>query len=240
MLDNRQKTRAIFACVAVTLLLGFGAAAETDMAPAVFISPTKMSEAHRDMISHSGVVLIQTVADARQDLSERDYIRAKREIRKGRRLCHQIANASPSIQLRNSLLVAVEALGTDPDKKKVAEQLAPIYSHLDAYEQVADATMVRASLKRAAGHVEGGELEVAALELEKAMETIEFFEIDLPIDRAYEMINLATDDLERSDAVMADSRLRKMQKSLKIFAQIASIEVDEAELTDVAAPPPAQ
>jgi hypothetical protein len=224
----------IVAAMVTSLALALPAAAETDD----FIETTKMSETQRSAISHSGVVLIEGVADARSDIADRDYRRAQREVRQARRLCEQIADASPSLRLRSSFIAALQSI--DPDAKKPAPQLDPIYRQLDAYEKVVEDTEIRTSVDRARSQLESGEIEAAEADLEEASEKIRYFEVDLPIDETYQLLVLAEDDLDRGEPLMADSRLRKVQGSLKTFAEVASLDVDQADLIDVAAPPPGE
>lgn len=224
----------MMAIVIAGLAVGFAAAAETDE----FIEMTKMSEMQRTAISHSGVVLIEEVADARSDIAERDYRRAQRDVRQARRLCAQIANSSPSLRLQNSFQAALDSL--DPEAKTPSPQLDPIYRQLDAYEKVVADTEIRASVDGARAKLDAGEVEAAAAELKEARGRIRYFEVDLPINETFQLLVLASDDFGRGDWLMADSRLRKVQGSLKTFAEVASLDVDEADLVDVAAPPPGE
>lgn len=224
----------ILAAMVTSLALALPAAAETDE----FIEATKMSETQRSAISHSGVVLIGGVADARSDIKDRDYRRAQREVRQARRLCEQIADASPSLKLRSSIVAAWEAI--DPGAQKPTPQLDPIYRQLDVYEKIVEDTEIRATVDRARSNLDAGELEVAEADLKEASEKIRYFEVDLPIDETYQLLVLADDDLSRGDPLMADSRLRKVQGSLKTFAEVASLDVEQADLIDVAAPPPGE
>ncbi len=220
------------ALILAAIWVASGAAAERE-----FIEMTQMSETQRTVVSESGVVLIATVADARLDIAERDYRRARRELRKARRLCDQIAKASPSLRLKNSLLDATRSI--EPDAAQPTERLAPIYRELDIYETVQDASEIRVHVDAASGKLADGAVEVAIAHLQEASAKVVFFEVDLPIDHTTQQLRLAHDDFERGDARLADSRLRKIQGSLQNFAKVASLDVDDAEFVDVAAEPPA-
>ncbi len=206
-------------------------------AETAFLASSKMSEAHRDAVSVSGVVLIESVADARADVRARDLRRARRELRQAQRLCHHIAQESAPLQLQHGIAELRDDLrggAVSPGR------ITPIYQHLDRYRLVTDASAVRAHVDRARAGLEGGSVEVAVTHLEQAIEVIAYFEVDLPIDETCRLLVVAGDDLGRGDAQMADTRLRKIQGSLQTVAAIASLEVDEAEFlhvdVDVAAP----
>ncbi len=219
--------------IGLALASGCPAAAVTE-----FLEVTQMTEAHRSLLSHNGVVLIATVADARTDFAERDYRQAERELRKASRLCRQIAEASPSLRLKSSFVAALGSL--DPGAAKPDAQLDPIYRQLDVYDDVADAMEIRAQVDRARGKLGGGELEAAELDLRAASEKIVYFEVDLPIQETDQLLGVAWEDFQRGDYVTADLRLRKIQKSLKTFAEIAQLDVDDSEWTDMGAPGPDQ
>lgn len=111
--------------------------------------------------------------------------------------------------------------GRDP------KDLVPIYTDLKAYSQVTAAADVREEIDRAKGSLAGGQVEEAAVALERARSQIVYVEIDVPVKETLVRLNRTLSQLAGKDYLAANATLRDAEGHLLNFAEIASIEVDK-------------
>jgi hypothetical protein len=188
----------------------------------------KLSHAQRTTISTAGAAAIQGIVEARVSLESKDGAGARRALGGAAEQLRRIRDHSPSAGLSDSVsglhTRLVKGEGGDPG------DLAPIYTRLDAYQEVAGvgvAEEVRAPLNGAKGSLSAGQHEEAAALLVQASESIRYVEIDLPVKETLARVDRARTQVGSNDFLGADGNLREAQGSLQTFGEMASIQMGE-------------
>ena len=192
------------------------------------VSYEKFVEAYpyeHSVISQAGGLVLLGIEDARVDLEKNQYHRAQREAVKARGLLLLIRAASPAARLDDGLsaarAVVVSDAGGNPD------DLVPIYSRLEAYERIDAAADVRTWVDKSKGSLAAGQKEEAVAALEKASASIRYVEIDLPVKETLAKLDRVIRNMKGKDYLAAAADLEGAEKNLKVFAEMASIQVEE-------------
>ena len=204
------------------------------LAPASFAEETetirfeKLSHIQRTTISSGGAAAIQGITEARVSLDKKDGPGARRALGGAAEQLRLIRDHSPSASLGDGVdslhAQLVKGEGGDP------KNLAPIYTRLDAYQEVAGvgaAEEVRAHLDGAKGKLAAGQNEEAAVLLEEASQSIRYIEIDLPVKQTLAHVDRARTQIGQNDFLGAEGNLREALGSLQTFGEMASIQMDE-------------
>jgi hypothetical protein len=188
----------------------------------------ELSHIQRTTISTAGAAAIQGITEARVSLDRKDGPGARRALGAAAEQLRLIRESSPSASLGDGVdglhAQLVKGEGGDP------ENLAPIYTRLDAYQEVAGvgaAAEVRARLDGAKGKLAAGQGEEAAILLEEASRSIRYVEIDLPVKQTLSNVDRARTQVGQNDFMGADANLRESLGSLQTFGEMASIRMDE-------------
>lgn len=187
----------------------------------------KLSHEQRTTISNAGVAAMQGIADARRSLERKDGGAARQALGKAAAELRSIRQASPSANLADGVSdlhdQLVEGEGGNP------EDLAPLYTRLDAYQAIAGvgaAEEVRSSLDGAKGSLAAGNPEEAAVLLESVRDTIRYVEIDVPVKETLARVDRSITQIGNDDYLGAQANLRESLGSLQTFGDMASIQMD--------------
>ena len=92
-------------------------------------------------------------------------------------------------------------------------------------------------MDKAKGSLAAGQKEEAVVALEKASASIRYLEIDLPVKETLVRVNRSIRQMQRKDYLAAKAALRDSETHLKVFAEVASIQLESATAAVGAAPP---
>ena len=217
---NRRTRILPTACLALSLAVGAGTAAQADED----ISITQISVERHESLTDLGPIAIELVVDARDDIARSDLLRARRTTGHAERLLARLRNESPALKLSDSLKTAAQKLaGTGG-----SDVLYPIYEQLDEYEQVTEDTDVRTNINMARAKLAKGDIKMTVTMLEQAQGEIDYAEVDIPLDATYRKVHDAHRLLIQKKPGPADAKLKSALGDIRVLVDKADLELDEA------------
>ena len=187
------------------------------------------------VVSQAGEIVLSSIDDARAELAANRFSRARRDIGRGIKGLRLIRDASPSLRLEGGISELRDRLvrdeGGNPD------DLVPVFSVLEEYGRITEATDVQVALENAKGKLGAGQVDEAVEQLSVAQAKITYVEIDLPVKETLTKLEHAQAQLRQKDKLAADAALKGAQAGLRTFAEIAQIEVVDDAMAVGSGPP---
>jgi|GEM_PF-601325 len=173
-------------------------------------------------IQRTAAVALRRLAQARADIRRKALAQARHELEESANLTTTIRDNLSTAMARNLIEVTLRHLEYK-SAHETLNDLAAIYTSLDAIDTSIPTEAARRHLDRARGHLEKDEKQAAEQELILADRSLVTMDVELPLLNVDQYIFKARESLEREDVKQADEALNLAEQQLQnLFAGVAA------------------
>lgn len=214
-----MKTRSLPFGIA-TLLGGVFVAVACSASPGVeenvTVTPGKLAPAEARELSASAARVLVHIAEARGDVHEADFDRARQELNEAQALVGVIRDDLPTTRVRDRVWVARKHLEYE-DTEQVIPDLVPIHRELDFVAEFVPTKKAREHLEEARKALEEGDRARADAALRAVDASVVYTEVDMPLSEIDAHVTAALNLLAKGEPDAADAALEAAEESVTVF-----------------------
>jgi hypothetical protein len=180
------------------------------------VTPMRQISPHEaQVMSSNAVSILNHVADARNDIHEKQYSLAKGELNQAQAVLDVVRSQMPVLRIKDRIAIAQKKLNYSSTDDVTAD-LVPIYGDLSYVEDFVPTQNSKSHLDKAKEHLKKGDKKSAQNELKAAGEAISYSEVDLPLSKTQQNIKTALIALNQNDPNTATKQLALVENNLQI------------------------
>jgi hypothetical protein len=229
---SRHLSLEVFSIAIWIALVASTASAET--VAVMDMQTTRMTTAHAQQVSDSGLGIVKEIRNARSSIARNDLRAAKHQVWKAMQLARKLKAQSPTEELRDRIEAAAKALGKNGKLDRQAD-LVPIYEQLDTVE-IDHEDEIRTYLAQAEKDGTAGSAEKTEDLLVRAGADVGYMEVDLSLDKVVHDLRRAHGALSqpglRANGAAADASLRDALTNVHVVMGEASVVLDGEDESD--------
>jgi hypothetical protein len=202
--------------------VGVQAAPSTTVNETETVTPVRQITPHEaQVMSSDAVSILNHVADARNDIREKQYSLAKGELNQAQAVLDVVRSQMPVLRVKDRIAIAQKKLNYSSTDDVTAD-LVPIYGDLSYVEDFVPTQNAKMHIDKAKEHLKNGNKKAAQDELKAAGEAISYSEVDLPLSKTRQNIQTALIALNENNPKAATKQLAQVEDNLQInFATLS-------------------
>jgi hypothetical protein len=201
----------------VMILISFASAWATGTDEKITVAPGKtVTSEEESEISLEAAQALFHIARAREAINRGNTDRALEDIKSSLTLMDTIKKALPTVRAKYYIKVAITHLSYE-DAKDVMPDLMPIYTSLDAIEDIVPVNNTREHINKAKIHLQGGKKLEARKEFEIADELLIDTETDLPLAHTENQVIKAYGYLVNKEPEGANKALKAAEDGVRLI-----------------------